>query len=518
MSTDDFEYLGCPCGTDVSTVNAFVARKLENSCLRARRVSRLPEAAQASYALLRFCVIPSAIFYARSAGPLARDALTAFDNAVMTSFCTAALELSGDHEKMARLPTAAGGLGLKRTADLAAVYRAAATHKTLRLATSLLPPGFDPIAAGTEPFFAASVTELKARHPNLPHVDAASNDVSANVPLERGELAAVKTDVRPAWLRSLLRDDQQLRLSLAGASLVERARAQSAMADHASAWLAPRAGSAVGPDDWLTNNEFCTLVRLRLGLYLRTPDRCPMCDDGVGCKGLKLEQHALHCGTGMSNVITRHNYIRDVLFALCDEAGLGPRREFAPLTDPTRRIDLVIKSAPGHGLATIAIDATVYNPLSQRYLLAAAGAPGGATVFAASNKRRQYPNAVRDGVVLKAFGLDALGAFGKEAFEMCSYIGRQLAAVRDTQHAPCTAEVKAAVSRALAQQTARMLIARMGTLDKLPPASVVPVPATTLVEADVSSRCCSPPQSVQGDDGQVSCVVDAVTHDRLAML
>ena len=139
-----------------------------------------------------------------------------------------------------------------------------------------------------------------------------------------------------------------------------QARLRSCAMPEAGGWLRviPSAGLGLS----LKGDEIQALVKWWLGLPLFSDGAmCPL------CPGTPLDQlghHALTCRRG-PHVTSRHNRLRDAIFALCQRANLAPRLEQGAGFHHcrTRPADILIPN--WHlGTSSAALDITVVHPLN----------------------------------------------------------------------------------------------------------------------------------------------------------
>ena len=153
-------------------------------------------------------------------------------------------------------------------------------------------------------------------------------------------------------------------------SVREVARLASVGLPHAGDWLNVVPCPALGLH--LRSQEFITVTKYRLGANIyQTAGQCPACGNHSDCLG----DHAMCCSSNGER-ISRHNILRDALYAAAQSAALGPSKEgwfLLPGTD-RRPADVLIPHWAGGKDA--ALDVTVINPLQVATVAEAAVSPG----------------------------------------------------------------------------------------------------------------------------------------------
>ena len=122
---------------------------------------------------------------------------------------------------------------------------------------------------------------------------------------------------------------------------------------HANAWVSALPAAVDGKDCVMPPRVYLTSVRRLLGLpVLSAPAPCPLCKQTMDVLG----DHALCCKKS-SDVITRHNRVRNLISQFADLGLLSPELEKMGILGPTDRSrrrpgDVSFKSwAPNRGLA-----------------------------------------------------------------------------------------------------------------------------------------------------------------------
>lgn len=200
---------------------------------------------------------------------------------------------------------------------------------------------------------------------------------------------------------------------LASLNHSDRARLNSLNLPHASAWLQVIPNKNLG--FFMTNPEFRASVLLRLGLPVyATPSTCALCNKVLDVHGY----HSLSCGKGGDRVI-RHNAIRDLLFNLCSQACLQPKKEVSNLVSGTseRPGDVFI---PRWNLGkSAAIDVSITFPMQPKFIIKTAEKGGVAAKAAELAKNSKYQTSLqnRTDIVFIPFILESFGGYGSSALE-----------------------------------------------------------------------------------------------------
>ena len=177
----------------------------------------------------------------------------------------------------------------------------------------------------------------------------------------------------PLWQLSLSQaiDNASHRLLVSSAtSIRSRALALSSSLPHAGDWLNVIPSSSLGLH--LQDQEFKCCLRYWLGVPLHSnPYPCPECSATADPFG----DHQVGCG-GNGDRISRHNAVRDVIFAAAQSAALGPSKEVLGLVPSSlaRPADVFL---PHWYLGRpAALDVHITSPLQEQTIAEAAFTPG----------------------------------------------------------------------------------------------------------------------------------------------
>ena len=214
----------------------------------------------------------------------------------------------------------------------------------------------------------------------------------------------------------------------------QRAVLTTASAPGAAVWLyaAPWKGYT------LTNAEYRVALRIRLGLRQTNQLNGP---SGTCCKGSRtlgdtvdeLLHHGLSCGQSGSAAtlrVRRHDAIALELAKFLKLAQMDVEREM--LVDAKKpgeekeRMDLVVKDP----LATIFIDVSVTNPLTDNNMSRSAAKPLAAAADKENRKRKKYHHLLKANTEVLPFILEATGGFGEGAAKFPKRVARKIPASR----------------------------------------------------------------------------------------
>ena len=165
----------------------------------------------------------------------------------------------------------------------------------------------------------------------------------------------------------------------------EKARLISLTLPQSGAWLSTPPIPSLGFH--LQPNDFRAALKYRIGVLLYIDERkCPYCQNG---RLDKLGDHTLSCH-GRGDMISRHDRVRDRIFAACSIANLSPVCELKNLIpdNNSRPKDIYLPSwSAGQPSA---LDVTITSPLQPSLISDAAMRCGFALTNAEDRKYEQY--------------------------------------------------------------------------------------------------------------------------------
>ena len=414
-TTDDFDLLGTPCGSDASVV-----RRCERAVAKVKallaNIKRVPHP-QMAYALMRYCgAFPLCNYLARAAGPVAREAFAAADRATQEAFDAAVVDFHSPLAREAlRLPPRHGGMGLRSveaTAPLALVAASVAGRANRRMLMSPAAVAASD-AAGIEPRLAAALAAPEIA--DSPAVRDIAADLVARDLTDRQSLKQQRVLCRAA-------DDRTAGRLLAAAPREVRARLLSASVKHASSWLTPLPGT----DDpcWIEAPIYVALARYRYREPLQPePSDCRLC--GAAGANDVYGEHTLLCN-GRGSKWKVHNAVRNSLARLAGYALMSPQLEpsgLLPSAATNLRPDMLITLGAMGARRRVLLDVTIVNPLAVARVVGASRSPGYAAEQAALEKVAKYgPASEAAGFEFVPFAGDNLGAFCAEAQDVISRV------------------------------------------------------------------------------------------------
>ena len=388
---------------------------------------------QVALHLLRSCAsFCKFVYIARTTPPdLVHDPLQFCDNDVRAAFAHfAGLQLSDAAWSQAQLCLSSGGLGLRSTARHC-------SSAFISSHTSAL-PGL--LTAALQSAFLHHAQQLRLHGPLD---EQCISDWLAEPPAQRS-------------LSVKLEKQDHLALRLLSSTTADRIRLSSVSSSRSAAWL--QALPSCGPIDLrLSPDEMQVALQHRLGFSLSQPgDSCRICS-----KGPELDQfghHHLTCSTG-GYVVTRHNRLRDTLFALCSSAGMNPKKEQGAFHDNlSRPADLLV---PGWCLGKpAAFDFTVVSPLVSENILHGAGDID-VVAKAAGRKHEQNDTKCAElGWTCVPLAVDSYGRWCDEAHTSFSKIASQLSIRTKVSLSAASNSIFNSLGIVLARFNARAILAR----------------------------------------------------------
>ena len=204
----------------------------------------------------------------------------------------------------------------------------------------------------------------------------------------------------------------------------ELARLHAVSQEGAGDWLNASPTIALGLH--LSPLEFTLATRYRLGVPVYPqPGVCPVptCTKTMDNYG----DHALACASS-SERISRHNRLRDSIFTLASQAGLGPRKEEPDLLsgNEMRPGDVFLPCFfKGRGAA---LDITVVTPIQDKLTERAAGTPGAAAEQAHTKKLNTYYERCRqEGIEFLPMAVETWGGWHPKARDIIKTLSTQMA-------------------------------------------------------------------------------------------
>ena len=291
----NLEILGAPIGDPIFCAKFLAQKRADAAKLLSQLAEVGAEDPQVAFLLLRQCAaFCKLVHLARSTPPsYIADGLALFDKDVRQCFseCTA-FDTSDIDWMQAQLSLSRGGLGLCSLA----------CHSVAAYLASLSSSGFD-----------------KSFNLHLSDSIALFNELVLAADSITEELLAT-SNLRQHTLSSKI-EDQQFQQLFDLSSPAHRARLLSVSSRHAASWLTVI--PSPGLNLHLEPNEFQVAIKWWLGMDVSFGSCCPYCPNH---RLDPLGHHALTCKHG-SDVVLRHNSLRDVFVESCHRACLGGQVE-----------------------------------------------------------------------------------------------------------------------------------------------------------------------------------------------
>jgi hypothetical protein len=365
-------------------------------------LSRLPDLqdAQMEATLLRKCLaFPKFAFILRTLPPdVVLSSANDFDNAVRSALGEIlACPISDWSWTKASLPVNLGGMSLRSATRHAPAAFLGSVCETRGLVLQML---------------------KKALPPS--HVTSAIRSLSDTC--QRPEWMSTTDIDFPLTQKNLSRAvDAQVHRELleSSPSTRHKALALSTCVPHAGDWLDVVPSSTLGLHLMPWEFRSCALYYLGLPIYQEDAS-CPACGKPMDVFG----DHAVGCG-GSNERITRHDLLRDALFAAAQTAALAPKKEVPGLVlgNRSRPADVLLPTWP-RGTPT-AIDVRVVSSLQSALLAGAALEAGSAAVHAKRQKIARHEDACRAaGIGFLPLVVEVLGGWEDEAAGCIASVGR----------------------------------------------------------------------------------------------
>ena len=341
--------LGAPVGSE-----PFIREALEAKVEKIKTITKLLpnlEDPHLEFVLLRSTLsLPKIAFFLRSVNTSPfTDLLESFDRITREALNRIiGCPVNNQQWNQAKLPVHLGGLGLRAATD-----HAAAAHVASLLASETL------------------VRQLVGAQENATFT--LPQRLLDTLTIKQGEEATVETiwGLNQRNLSKKIDSNNLLLLSnqLEG-DVRESARLKSLGLPYAGAWLVSPPIPALGLH--LKPVEFCTAVKLRLGCAVYDSDApCPACQRPSDKQG----DHALCCNS-WGERISRHNWLRDHIFAMAASAFLNPVKEGRFLLPGADRRPADVLIPFWEGGQDAALDVTVVHPLQAAFVAEASNTAG----------------------------------------------------------------------------------------------------------------------------------------------
>ena len=384
--------LGSPLLRD-SAMDTALSDRVTSLNTAAQRLQNL-QAHDALIILKHSLSLPSILHILRSSFCVNHPALTEFDNSLRNCLSQVLnVKLDDSHWIQATLPVKDGGLGIRRTVQVA-------------------PSAFLASASGSTTLVSAILSSWGKLVPD-PSFDAARRAWMSQC--SQAEPSGQSVSVQRCWDRPLI-EKVKSELLAGAADDYSRARLLAAYAPHSGDWLNAPPLTAVG---LRMNNETIRIASgLRLGVSLCSPHICP-CKAQVDARG----SHGLSCSQSAGRQ-QRHAQVNDIICRALVRAGVSARREpSGTVTGSGLRPDgaSLIPWVRGKCLTW---DATIVDTLAASHLPSTRLQAGAAAAEAALGKVQKYIS-LQDTYHFVPVAIETLGCWNYEGLELMREIGRR---------------------------------------------------------------------------------------------
>ena len=290
------------------------------------------------------------------------------------------------------LPVGMGGLGIRRSEDVALPCFLASTNSTQALVKLLIPQRHH---GHYEAFIASSLLEWRSCFPDV------------TFPNERGSQRVWDVALSSHKCAEMLRTADQF----------ERARLLAAAAPRSGAWLHAVPAKSLGL--LLDRETLRTAVSYRVGSDICLPHPC-RCGGTVDRRGL----HPLSCKFSAGR-IPRHSAINDVVKRALSGCGIPSLLEPVGINRGDGGRPDGITLFPFHRGRCLVWDATVSDTYAGSHVLDCALAAGAAATEAEERKRRKYQE-LAGTYQFEPLAFETSGVSGPSTAKVITEIGRRL--------------------------------------------------------------------------------------------
>jgi hypothetical protein len=370
--TSNFDTLGAPIGS-VEHSAQYVGDKLRKVYDTFKSLEKL-EDSQVAFTLLRSCCsFGKVVFYLRTVPPqLLQEICKEFDDQVLLcleNLLSCSIDVPALNQAL--LPLSRGGTGLRSASQHAPACYIASLSNAMK---------FSPLKLTIDKVCYDSYNQL------------VSAPLQTDLCLSQSQLSS-KIDALA------------LEKLLSSASSSSKARINSILGPHATAWLSVIPSARLGTK--FNHAQFQTAMKLLLGLPVYKSDSICPCKKPLDKCGI----HSLACKS-KGDIISRHNSIRDVIYRNCKEAGLTAKPEKAGLLgdhgDKRRPADVWIGNFSLN--VDYCLDVAVTSPVQKKYREHAAKTEGYAAADYYKYKVGRYAKAVEEAnmkfqpIIFETFG------------------------------------------------------------------------------------------------------------------
>ena len=344
--------------------------------------------------LLKNCLGLPKLLYVLRCSPAWKvpEALKEFDESIRVSLSAITnTELDEKTWRQATLPVSLGGLGIRRTEEIALSAYLASIHSVQQLVSTIFP----------DSDLDSAVEESLLRW-------SSTNDIQPPTPEIRSQQRAWDCPMTKGIYDGLLRV----------ADLNDKARLLACSAKNSGAWLHALPAAPLG--NLLDDNALRIAVGLRLGsrLCLRHSCRCGATVDEFG-------HHGLSCQRSVGRV-SRHDALNETIRRALVSANVPARLEPKGMLEADRRRPDGMSLVPWkHGKA-LTWDVTVVDTVALTHVVDSAGRAGSAAENAEKKKTEKYSD-LGSQYLFYPVGLETFGTWGPSATDLLEAVGRKMA-------------------------------------------------------------------------------------------
>lgn len=362
----------------------------------------------AFFLLSRYSVVPRCTYLMRAAPTyLAPEILRRIDDTIRTaisSICN--IDLPEESWIQASLPTRLGGIGIRRTEDVALPAFISSMSATQELVGQITSRSNDDGPTLLAPALTAFIDLIRPQD---------AQDFSAESPLQQRQLDEAASRKR---LDTLLGESNQ----------IHRARLLAAAEPHSGAWLDALPAEKLGlllPDEAIRVG-----VALRLGIPVCLPHRCK-----CGAMADNLGHHQLSCPRDPGR-LPRHAAINDIIRRGLAAAGVPALLEPRGLDRGDGRRPDGITITPFSRGRSLVWDATCSNTFSSTHVTACAVTPGAAARAAEQRKQARYAALVQR-YRFEPLAVETTGVLGPAISKFLAELGRRITAQTGEKRETC---------------------------------------------------------------------------------
>ena len=315
--------------------------------------------------------------------------------------------------------------------------------------------------------FAAYISSISATfpdHTNSPYLPEAINIYNALVSPNEAASSTIDFILTHRHILSQKLEEKQFQSLLQFSTLADRARLLSVSSPHASSWLRVTPSPAL--DLHLTPSKSQFTIKWWLGIQLCEPGSvCALCPT----KALEAH-HALTCKRG-SDVIARHNQLRDTLHQIFKKALYNPKLEAGSGLGydqkRTRPADILVNNWGISGKPT-AYDLSVSSLLKPE-VVSEAGHTAGSAGFATEQRKLQENSSICDELGWSCIPLvvESFGAWGQLASNTFSKLASCLSVQANSTISTTLDSIYSRLNLSLVHSNARAFLTRAGPSAKV---------------------------------------------------